>query len=445
MYIFGHSAALQRKRYSKTSKVTQDIYAGLDAAIPKLEGTLRVWRKLGAPHATHLDEGAQAARQATKSAPAPLQPLVHFFVARRYDWDHAKATAPSVIDFVPHVALNARAALQLDAAVADFWDTEDQANTVSDVERDNLVKLHRRLLKGAIELCWMYKEIVAFERLATEWSNRLPGNWLVDEIPTYGPTLYNLVSPLVDWAKAAHALDASLRAQRKQMWLAGFQTCLRAIERVFDDDDEGSGDLNGATVSVSTESSSVTQGMPLTALTPASSNTNANANVTAAIVPSSQTQVAEASVATQATPIDTDPPNVANTTLAPATSTPGPSATPSVSKGPLPVAGSKRPLPVARATRRSTAAAAAAEEASGMQLRGRTKPNNEVRTDEVIGATASIIGRVLASNIIFTAVEMLGQLNSNIKHMAGRYAMLKSIMGGYAPGDSIMLLTAGML
>ncbi|KAF8596093.1 hypothetical protein BDV93DRAFT_563697 [Ceratobasidium sp. AG-I] len=400
--VFGPFLPLPPAPQQPPPRSYQGIYAGLDAAIQKLEGTLRAWHELGAPHATRFDEGAQAARQATRSAPAPLQPLVHFFVARRYDWGHAKATAPSVIDFVPHVALNARAALQLDAAVADFWDTEDQANTVSDVERDNLVKLHRRLLKGAIELCWMYKEIVAFERLATEWSNRLPGNWLADEIPTYGPTLYNLVSPLVDWAKAAHALDASLRAQRKQMWLAvgrpfetrharplwycfgnprphempeGFQTCLRAIERLFDDDDEGSGDLNGATVSVSTENSGVTQGMPLTALTPASSNTNAN--VMAAVTPSSQTQVAEASVATQATPIDTDPPNVANTTLAPAASTPGPSATPSVSTRSLSAAGSKRPLPVARATRRSVAAAAAAEEASGMQLRGRAKPNNE--------------------------------------------------------------------
>ncbi|KAF8598063.1 hypothetical protein BDV93DRAFT_512780 [Ceratobasidium sp. AG-I] len=230
--VFGPFLPLPPAPQQPPPRSYQDIYAGLDAAIQKIEGTLRAWHELGAPHATRLDEGAQAARQATRSAPAPLQPLVHFFVARRYDWDHAKATAPSVIDFFPHVALNARAALQLDAAVADFWDTEDQANTVSDVERDNLVKLHRRLLKGAIKLCWMYKEIVAFERLATEWSNRLPGNWLANEIPTYGPTLYNLVSPLVDWAKAAHALDAGLRAQRKQMWLAQKPTrLLSALER----------------------------------------------------------------------------------------------------------------------------------------------------------------------------------------------------------------------
>lgn len=62
--------------------------------------------------------------------PVPLQPLVHFIIVCRCDWEHAKAVTPAVIDFVPHVALNACFALQLDATVANFWDAEDEVNTV---------------------------------------------------------------------------------------------------------------------------------------------------------------------------------------------------------------------------------------------------------------------------------------------------------------------------
>lgn len=83
-----------------------------------------------------------------------------------------------------------------------------------------MVKLHQHLLKGAIELCWMYKEIFTFKQLITEWSNCLLETWLARDLPIHRPTLFSLVSLLVDWANTAHALNISLHVQQKQMWLA---------------------------------------------------------------------------------------------------------------------------------------------------------------------------------------------------------------------------------
>jgi hypothetical protein len=114
----------------------------LGAATQKLERSLGAWYELGTTHASSLDDGAQAAQQAARAVPNPLQPFVHFIVARRCGWEHTKAAAPSIIDLVPHLALSVHVVLQLDTAVADFWDAEDRANTISDVEQDTLLKLH---------------------------------------------------------------------------------------------------------------------------------------------------------------------------------------------------------------------------------------------------------------------------------------------------------------
>ncbi|KAG9078794.1 hypothetical protein FRC06_008163, partial [Ceratobasidium sp. 370] len=118
-------------------------------------------------HAAQRKHDVQAAQQAAGSFPTLMQPLISFALARRHGWQHAETDAPLVIDLVPRMALAARQALQLDTAIVDFWEIGGRANAVGDVERDTLKKLHQQLLKGAIELCWIYKELLAFEKLST--------------------------------------------------------------------------------------------------------------------------------------------------------------------------------------------------------------------------------------------------------------------------------------
>ncbi|KAG8775812.1 hypothetical protein FRC12_001264 [Ceratobasidium sp. 428] len=130
-----------------------------------------------------------------------------------------KVSAPIVIRLLPHLALHARAGLQLDAAVSEFWDVGDHATTVDNAEREAVDKLHRRMLKGVVEASWIYKELLAFEKLSTEWSNVLPGDWLTSDPLTLGHNLGVLILQLANWAEAAGKLDVHHLSLRKRMWL----------------------------------------------------------------------------------------------------------------------------------------------------------------------------------------------------------------------------------
>ncbi|KAG8735977.1 hypothetical protein FRC11_002927 [Ceratobasidium sp. 423] len=159
-------------------------------------------------------------------------------------------------------------ALQLDLAIAKFLEEEGHESTVGNTVYDVLGKLHKHLLKGGIQLCWIYKELLAFKNLSLEWSQWMPSNWLVsDNIPTSGPALYDLAHPLFNWANASAKLDADLCAQCQIMWCPtsqlfemrqnaplwywfgnlkvdempdGFEACMRAIKTLVDEGNDSS-------------------------------------------------------------------------------------------------------------------------------------------------------------------------------------------------------------
>ncbi|KAG8712929.1 hypothetical protein FRC08_013917 [Ceratobasidium sp. 394] len=192
----------------------------LVATIARVEAALRAWGSLAQTNTTSYGQEIRDVKDATCHLPGPIQPLAQLLLARRRAWSRAKITAPAVLQFVPHLAETARAALQLDIAVSDFDAVQAQAATTGDLEREELDKHHRRLLKGTVELCWVYKELRAFHDLTTEWAKDLPGSVFDsdDTILTSGPALYAVVQPLLQWSKAASKLDERSRTERKAMW-----------------------------------------------------------------------------------------------------------------------------------------------------------------------------------------------------------------------------------
>jgi hypothetical protein len=206
----------------------EELYVNLTVTLTKIDEVLREWNSLASISAAGFKIDTDTARRRADKLPSPLRPLVCFLLTRRYVWERAKSSAPQIIEVIARIALHARTALQLDAAIAQFWDTEARDVTVGDQERDALGKSHTRLFKGAVELCWIYKELIEFERLSTHWSNRLPPTWLEDDdlLLANGRALFATVTPLVDWANAARQMDESLRRQRRTMW--------RPINRPFE-------------------------------------------------------------------------------------------------------------------------------------------------------------------------------------------------------------------
>ncbi|EUC58282.1 hypothetical protein RSOL_246350, partial [Rhizoctonia solani AG-3 Rhs1AP] len=219
-HVFGPLITLPPASVQPIPIVYESLCDGLNIAVSKTEEALREWNTMAKTHLPLSNRNIQAAQSTAAGFPPPLKPLIQFLLTRRLAWNQAKGVALHVVNFMPLLALNARAALQLDAAIAQFWATEARESTVDDSGHETLKKLHMRLLKGAIEAGWVYKELLAFERLSTEWSNRVSSNWLEEDesVLNSGSTLYALVSPLAAWAKVAHALNESLRTQRKALW-----------------------------------------------------------------------------------------------------------------------------------------------------------------------------------------------------------------------------------
>ncbi|KAG8783908.1 hypothetical protein FRC12_019219 [Ceratobasidium sp. 428] len=218
-HVFGPLLALPPSPRAPSFPTIAALSSGIETATANLESAIRGWHEVLKPNATALAGNIANAHRDSKAAPAPIQPLVYFLLARRCEWECAKLTAPIVIRLMPHLALHARAGLQLDAAVSEFWDVEDHAATVDDAEREAVDKLHRRMLKGVVEASWIYKELLAFEKLSTEWSSVLPGDWLTSDPLTLGHNLGQLVLQLADWADAAGKLDVHHLSLRKRMWL----------------------------------------------------------------------------------------------------------------------------------------------------------------------------------------------------------------------------------
>jgi hypothetical protein len=192
----------------------------LSVTTAKVQGSLREWNSLANIGASGFNIDINSARCHADQLPSPLRPLVSFLLTRRYAWERAKLSASEVMGVIARLAINARAALRINAATAEFWDAEAQKATVGDAEHDTLRKSHIRLFKGAVELCWIYNELLEFEKLSTQWFHRLPTTWLEDDdnLLGNGPALYAMVTPLVEWANAAHRLDESLRGERRKMW-----------------------------------------------------------------------------------------------------------------------------------------------------------------------------------------------------------------------------------
>ncbi|KAF8595398.1 hypothetical protein BDV93DRAFT_575386 [Ceratobasidium sp. AG-I] len=186
----------------------EEFLIGVNLTRTKTDQTLREWNTLATINNSGFTQDLQAARDAVDELPSPLQPL------------RAKAASTHVIEFLPRFALIVRDMLQLDTGVAQFWESTVRGHTASNPDLDALRKEHSRLLKGIIEISWIYKELLEFERLSTKWFQRLPTSWLDDDsvLSLNGASLYDLVVPLVDWANAAHKLDDSFRVRRKSMW-----------------------------------------------------------------------------------------------------------------------------------------------------------------------------------------------------------------------------------
>ncbi|KAG8793304.1 hypothetical protein FRC12_003179 [Ceratobasidium sp. 428] len=218
-HVFGPLLALPPSPRPPSFPTYEAIFSAIQTEATKIEGAIRGWHELIEPNATGLAGNIANARRDSKVAPASLQPLIYFLLARRREWECAKVTAPIAIKVMAHLALNARAGLQLDAAVGEFWDVGDHMNTVGDAERAALDKLHRRLLKAVVETCWIYKELLDFEKLSTEWSGALPSDWLTSDPLTLGSALGHLVLQLADWAEAASELDIRHHSLRKRMWI----------------------------------------------------------------------------------------------------------------------------------------------------------------------------------------------------------------------------------
>ncbi|KAG8735346.1 hypothetical protein FRC10_010689 [Ceratobasidium sp. 414] len=190
------------------------------ATTAKVESTLRRWDALAETNEVGRSSETRAVREAVADLPGPIRPLAQFVLARRHAWARAIAMAPDVITFIPHIVDHARAVLQLDLAVEGFYATEDRVATIGDPERDELRAQHRRLLKGGIQLCWIYKELYAFEALSARWANSMPSSVLSDNAAfvANGPVLCNDVLKLVAWAMETRELNEHLHKQRKVMW-----------------------------------------------------------------------------------------------------------------------------------------------------------------------------------------------------------------------------------
>ncbi|KAF8600554.1 hypothetical protein BDV93DRAFT_559218 [Ceratobasidium sp. AG-I] len=230
----------------------EELLIGVNITRTKVDQTLRDWNTLATIKNSGFTRDLQAARDA-----------------------HAKAASTHVIELLPRLALVVRDVLHLDTGVAHFWESTVRGNTAGNLDFDTLRKEHSRLLKGAIEVSWIYKELLEFERLSTEWfqspapiglsltfivlirirlrapsytfaSGSLPSQldhhaerravhalFRLDTLYTFcltitlrdapifslnGASLYDLVIPLVDWANEARKLDDSFRVRCKSMW-----------------------------------------------------------------------------------------------------------------------------------------------------------------------------------------------------------------------------------
>ncbi|KAG8719904.1 hypothetical protein FRC09_010423 [Ceratobasidium sp. 395] len=215
---FGPFPPLPPSSQPPLPKTYATLCAGIEASTAKLDSALRGWMALSESNRAVLDRDARAAQHAAHDVLIPLRLLVEFATARRLAWERAKLISPSVLGFAAHLVPIGRTAIQMDTAAGDFLNAEDRAATMSDAERDTLCKSHRHLLKLTIQLCWVYKELLAWNELAADWSNRLPETWAHDPLSTNGHALYAQVSPLYDWACAARDLANNLRAERKATW-----------------------------------------------------------------------------------------------------------------------------------------------------------------------------------------------------------------------------------
>ncbi|KAG8719735.1 hypothetical protein FRC09_010685 [Ceratobasidium sp. 395] len=215
---FGPFPPLPPASQSPLPKTYATLCAGIEASTAKLDSALRGWMALSESNKAVLDRDARAAQHAAHDVLLPLQLLVEFATARRLAWERAKLVSPSVLGFAAHIVPIGRTAIQMDTAVGDFLNAEDRAATMSDAERDTLCKSHRHLLKLTIQLCWVYKELLAWNELAADWSNRFPDTWAHDPLSTNGHALYAQVAPLYDWVCAARDLANNLRAERKATW-----------------------------------------------------------------------------------------------------------------------------------------------------------------------------------------------------------------------------------
>ncbi|KAF8691957.1 hypothetical protein RHS03_08684, partial [Rhizoctonia solani] len=197
----------------------EPLHASLSDTVGTVESTLHDWGELARMHGIWLNRKANSIVATVGELPTPLQPLAYLALACARTWECTQGVASLVIDFVPRLILTARAALQLDVAVEEFLEEEECKFTVGNMEYVTLSKLRNRLLKGGIELCWTYKELLASKSLLLEWSQRFPSGFGVDGATLANvPALYNLAQCLVEWANVSTKLDQDLRAQRRIMW-----------------------------------------------------------------------------------------------------------------------------------------------------------------------------------------------------------------------------------
>ncbi|KAG8760734.1 hypothetical protein FRC12_009511 [Ceratobasidium sp. 428] len=216
-HVFGAFLPLPRASPNPLPGSYTDVYEALGLTTTLVDETLRSWNAMTKSFTAERVQQIQAAQEMVSSIPAPFPPLVSFAAARRVTWECDKKFAPIAIDHLSRLALVARDALQLDATVIDFCGS-GPASTLSGTERNNINKRHLRLQRSTIELCWTYKELIAFEKLATKWSNSLPLTWIDGGLPFFGEKLYSHVAPLADWADEALHLNTNLLAQRRKMW-----------------------------------------------------------------------------------------------------------------------------------------------------------------------------------------------------------------------------------
>ncbi|CAE6527001.1 unnamed protein product [Rhizoctonia solani] len=265
-HVFGPFLPIPPATQQPLPQYYDPLSTSLKDVVAKVESTLRDWNELARVNSVGLRLDANTILVTARELPTPLQPLAYFVLARTRAWERARGSAPNVLDFIPRLVLDTRMALQLDVAVSEFLEEESRESTTGKAEYNALGKLHRRLLQGGVELCWIYKELLAFENLSSEWSQRMPSNWLVDNnMPTSGPALYDLACPLFEWANASAKLDEDLRAQRRVMWRPigrpfetrhnaplwywfgnpkldempdGFEACMKAIKSLVDEDED---------------------------------------------------------------------------------------------------------------------------------------------------------------------------------------------------------------